>query len=130
MLKWFVGGALVWFTLVPVTLVVVFLARVSRRGGELRLLLQDGVETTGRVTNRIVPGAPTSRRHRYMRYEYRDAAGRMHAHSSPVSYTFWNDHGEGSEVPVVYSASRPAISAPRWLVEQSREAMAKEPARG
>lgn len=115
--------------LVPVALVAGLIVMVVRRGLQLRRLVSDGVETTGRVVAKLRhrhprrPGSqrPTLRIH----YAYRDAAGGEHEHRSLVTDSFWSEHAEGGSIAIVYSKSQPHISAPKHLVEQSREALAK-----
>ena len=116
--------------LVPVALVAGLIVMVVRRGLQMRQLVTDGVETTGRVVAKLRhrhprrKGAqrPTLRIH----YAYRDAAGGAHEHRSLVTDSFWNEHEEGGPIAIVYSKSQPQVSAPRHLVEQSREALAKK----
>ena len=116
--------------LVPVALVAGLIVLVVRRGLQMRLLATDGVETTGMVVAKLRHrhprrrGAqrPTVRIH----YSYRDAAGGEHEHRSLVTDSFWNEHVEGGPIAIVYSKSQPQISAPRHLVELSREALAKQ----
>jgi hypothetical protein len=74
-------------------------------------------------------GASGSRRStRRIRYAYQDAAGRTHTHTSMITSDFWNAHVEGGPITIVYSRSRPQVSAPRHLVELSRQALAKRKA--
>lgn len=115
--------------LAPVAIVAGLIAVVVRRGLQMRLLVMDGVETTGRVvaklrhvhSRRKGSQRPTVRIH----YAYRDAAGGEHEHRSLVTDSFWNAHEEGGPIAIVYSKSQPQVSAPRHLVEQSRAALAK-----
>lgn len=116
-------------TLVVIAFVLMLLAlgaALASRGGQLRRLLTDGVATTGEVVGRVDFG----RRGRYLRYAYHDASGRRHEHRALVSESVWEAHPEGTAIPVVYAASRPSVSAPRWLVEQARAALARRAAGG
>jgi UDP-N-acetylmuramyl tripeptide synthase len=117
--------ALLLFAL-PALMFAVLYAQVVRRGRGLHLLVRDGVETTGRVVNRA---KGLSIRQKQVRYEYRDAAGRVHTGYSAVAWQFWEDHAEDGPIAVVYSARRPEISAPRFLVEQTRAALANSASR-
>jgi hypothetical protein len=62
---------------------------------------------------------------RRVRYEYVDQFGRTHSHRSTVPDDVYRSCEEGGPFPVVYSQSRPHVSAPKYLVEQSRAALAK-----
>ena len=109
--------------LLPVVIVVLMVLRLIERGFEFKQLLADGVETTGRVVAKITT---RSSRHssftRTLRYEYHDDMGREHAHTAAVIDAAWDEHEEGGPIAVIYSASRPAVSAPKYLVERARQA--------
>ena len=115
---------------VPVAIVVGLVLVVVRRGLQMRHLVLDGVETTGQVVSKLRQSHPRRRGSQRptlrIHYAYRDAAGGEHEHRSLVTDSFWNAHVEGGPIAVVYSKSQPQISAPRHLVEQSREALAKK----
>ncbi len=119
--------------LMPVVLVVGLIILVVRRGLQMRQLLLDGVETTGQVVAKLqyrhIRRKGAQRPTLKIRYAYRDAAGGEHEYRSLVTDSFWNEHAEGGPIAIVYSNSRPQISAPRHLVEQSREALAKKRSR-
>lgn len=68
------------------------------------------------------PGSLHSPSTRSVRYEYHDDMGRAHSHTSAVIDDVWDAHEEGGPIAVVYSASRPAVSAPKYLVERARQA--------
>ena len=116
---------LAFAALVPI-LVVAFVAYfiyvVVRRGFELKQLLTDGVETSGTVVSK--------RRHRSSRagtthqliYQYHDPLGRAHKHASLVTSDVYDAHEEGRPIEVICSASRPEVSAPKYLVEHARPA--------
>ena len=115
--------------LVPVALVAGLVVMVVRRGLQMRLLVADGVEITGRVVAKLrhhhVRRKGSQRDSVRIHYAYRDAAGGEHEHRSLVTDSFWNEHVEGGPIAIVYSKSRPHVSAPKHLVEQSRAALAK-----
>jgi hypothetical protein len=113
---------------VPIAIIVGLVVMVVRRGFQMKLLVQDGVAGTGVVTDKIEhPTASGSRRSsRRIAYEYRDAAGQSHRHTSLVTSDFWNAHTEGGPIDIVYSRSQPAISAPAFLVELSRQALQRK----
>lgn len=114
-------GLLLW-VLMPAAVVGVVAFRVVKRGRELRQILLDGVAATGTVRTKVAFHG-SGARSRYLRYDYRDAAGRTHSHRSLVPRDVWNAHEKGGPIAIVYSASRPQISAPQYLVDLGRRAM-------
>lgn len=109
--------------LLPIVIVVLLIRAVIRRGFEFKRLGEDGVETTGRVVAKVrTPGSSRSPSTRKVRYEYHDDMGRAHSHTSDVTDDMWNAHEEGGPIAVVYSASRPAVSALKYFVDQTRQA--------
>lgn len=125
------NGCAVTF-LIGALLVAYAVYRVVRRGLELRRLVDDGVEVEGRVleVTRFVGKAGGSTASIYLRYEYVDSRGGTHRHRSLVSTEFAARHPAGSPIALVYSRSRPAVSSPRELVEQSRTALGRDRPRG
>lgn len=113
--------------LVPVAIVIGLIVLVVRRGYQMKQLVEDGVEATGTVTAKLeYPTARGSKRSsRRIAYEYQAADGQTHRHISLVTSDFWNSHSEGGPIVIVYSRSRPRISAPRHLVDLSRQALGR-----
>ena len=111
----------------PVVLIGYGLFAVVRRGFQMRQLVLDGVETRGVVTAKLeyAGGRGSRRSQRRIAYSYCDAAGVEHRHVSMVTSDFWNGHNEGGPIDLIYSRSQPQVSAPKHLVELSREALAK-----
>lgn len=107
----------------PLLLIAWGIHAVLRRGFQFARLARDGRPVTGLVTQKPeYPGAIGSKRNsRRIAYEYQDAWGRTHSHTSIVSATFWNQHEVGGPIELVYSESRPEISAPAALVEHARD---------
>lgn len=111
-----------WWLLVPLLLLPVAAVRVVQRGFQLRRLVADGVDATGTVVGKVTFNS-SGPRSRYLRYRYQAADGRTCTHRSLVSRELMNAHQEGGPIEIVYSASRPHVSAPRYLVEQGRSAL-------
>ena len=100
--------------------------RVVRRGRDFAQLVRDGVDARGVVVRKTTFGTAAARRHnRFLDYRYQDDRGAEHSHRSKVTPTAWDAHEEGGPIEIVYSRSQPQISAPRWLVEPARAAMAR-----
>lgn len=113
--------------LIGALLVALAVWLVVRRGLELRRLVVDGVDVEGRVVEitRFVGKAGGASASLYLRYEYVDSRGGTHQHRSMVSSEFAARHPAGSPIALVYSRSRPSVSSPRELVEQSRAALGR-----
>ena len=111
--------------LAPFLIVAGIFYLVARRGREMAQLARDGVETTGTVERMIEhSGGFNSRRNsRRIRYSYVDEAGRAHAHVSMATSELWHAHEPGGPIAVVYSRSKPDISAPRHLAQLARRAL-------
>ncbi|HEX7086844.1 MAG TPA: DUF3592 domain-containing protein [Vicinamibacterales bacterium] len=112
--------------LVPLLFLVAIVVVLLRRGLQWKLLLQDGVETTGTVVKKQIFRNLDYR----IRYQYVDQTGRTHSHRSAVTDEVYHGCEEGGPFPVVYSRSKPHISAPKYLIDQSRAAMEKKRASG
>jgi hypothetical protein len=95
--------------------------RVVQRGRQLARLLGDGVPTQGTVVRKYTLGR-AKRRNTYLEYRYQDDTGSTHSHKSNVPAGVWAEHEEGGGIEVVYSASDPEVSAPRFLVDAARNA--------
>lgn len=113
--------------LIPAAIIAAMIIAVVKRGREMRQLTVDGVEAIGMVKAKRIHRSTKGRRksHR-IRYAYLDAVGRAHENQSLVTYEFWSRHEEGGPIDIVFSRSQPHISAPRHLVEQSRDALARK----
>jgi hypothetical protein len=111
-------------TVIPMLLLAGYaIYRVVRRGLEFRQLVEDGVDASATVVSRRLFRNGSGNRAATLRYRYQDALGRSHEYNSMVSRSIWEAHPEGSAFEIVYSRSRPALSAPRALVEPARKAM-------
>lgn len=118
----------VWLYLgLPLVLIGYGIFAVVRRGFQMKQLVADGVETRGVVTAKLeyAGGSGSRRSRRRIAYSYCDAAGAEHRHVSMVTSDFWNAHTEGGPIDLIYSRNQPQVSAPKHLVELSREALAK-----
>lgn len=112
--------------LVPVLIMGAIIVLFVKRGLEMRGLCEHGVETTAQVISKrsVKAGASTSRRQK-LAYRYTDGAGATHEHTSVVTWEVYNRHDEGGAIEVVYSSKNPAVSAPKYLVDQARSALGK-----
>jgi len=113
--------------IVVVGIIALMVWLVVTRGLQLKQLVEDGVDIDGVVVRQFKhnPKGPASTNY-YLRYRYTDSRGIEHEYKSNVNYDYWNAHPEGSAIAITCSASRPHISAPRYLVEQARAALSKK----
>lgn len=103
---------------------------VLTRGLQLKQLVEDGVDTDGEVVRqfKLNPKGGSQSTNYFLRYRYLDSTGLEHQYKSNVNRDYWAAHPEGSAIAITYSKSKPQISAPRFLVDQAREALAKKKA--
>lgn len=98
-----------------------------RRGLQMRELCMSGITVTGQIfSKRAVRGGSGSVRQRKLAYRYSDNSGTMHEYTSAVSMEEYDRHEEGGPIEVVYSSKNPGVSAPKYLVEECRAAMASQ----
>ncbi|HCN27355.1 MAG TPA: hypothetical protein DIT64_00895 [Verrucomicrobiales bacterium] len=112
--------------LVPVLIVGAIIVLLVKRGLQFRELCEHGIETTGQVTGKrsVKAGSSTSRRQKLV-YRYTDSTGAAHEHTSVVTWDTYGRHDEGGPIEVVYSSKNPAVSAPKYLVDQAKSALGK-----
>lgn len=110
--------------LVVIVIIALVVWLVVTRGLQLKQLVDDGVDINGTVVRQFKhnPKGRASTNY-YLRYRYSDSQGHEHETKSHVSYDYWAAHPEGTAIALTHSASRPHVSAPRYLVEQAREAL-------
>ncbi len=112
--------------LVSVLLMAGIVLLLVKRGLEMKGLCENGVEVTGRVVaKRSVRNSTSSSRRQKLVYRYTDSTGKTHEHASAVPEEVYREYDEGGEIPVVYSAQKPSVSAPKYLVDQTRTALGK-----
>ena len=119
-------------TAVLISLIAVFMGLgavamiVIGRGKEIKLLAEDGVDVMGEVVDMPKFGRPTNaKKYRHIRYRYKDAAGVEHVHRVQVTTGESERHTVGGPIAVVYSRSKPGVSAMKSLVDPAREALRK-----
>lgn len=100
---------------------------IVRRGFQMRDLCNEGVKTTGSVTNKRYVRVQSGDRRKVekLSYQYTDSAGQTHSHTSVVSQAVYDQYEDGQPIQIVYSSKNPQVSAPLYLVEQCRQALAK-----
>lgn len=121
-------GTALTIAFIAIGIIAIVIWLVVTRGLQLKQLVEDGVDIDGVVVRqfKLNPKGGSQSTNHFLRYRYRDSAGQEHEYKSNVSRDFWVAHPEGSTIAITCSRSRPQISAPRYLVEQAREALAKK----
>ena len=116
---------LVFAAISAIAIGMIFLA--AKRGLQMRELCEHGVETAGVIFSKrsVAAGKSTARRWKLV-YRYQDSSGASHEHTSIVTIEGYQNHEQGGPIQVVYSAKNPAVSAPKFLVDQCRAALAKK----
>jgi hypothetical protein len=110
---------------VPLLIVAGIAFMVVRRGLQMRELCDHGVMVAGTVLRKLKrPGPGNRSRLHKLAYGYMDDRGVSHERVSVVPQSVWDAYGEGAPIEVVYSSKRTQVSAPRYLVEQCRQALA------
>ena len=76
-------------------------------------------------SKRSVTAGKSRTRQQKLVYRYTDQTGATHSNTSVVTFDIYSRYDEGQPFPITYSSKRPQISAPRHLVDQARQAVAK-----
>jgi L-ascorbate metabolism protein UlaG (beta-lactamase superfamily) len=112
-------------------LILLFIAAAAgiaiSRGRQMGELARRGVPITGVVVQKFrsgKAGGATSRGRR-LSFEYKGPDGRTYHRAASVTSSEWEAHEEGGGIELVCLPDNPGISAPAWLVQQAREALAK-----
>ncbi len=102
---------------------------VGRRAFEMKDLAHKGLAVRGRVTGKFrqrgasanMPSSPC------LRYEYQGLDGNRYEYKSLVTESEWEAHEEGGPIEIVILPGKPSVSAPKYLVNLSREALKLPP---
>lgn len=116
--------------LVPVLLMVAVLAGVAVwRGRQFGELARRGVPVTGTIVGKFRSGGPgtVGRRGRRLAFTYTGPDGATYRRAATVGTDQWASYEEGSPIELVCLPDDPGVSAPAWLVQRAREALAKRP---
>ena len=114
--------------LVPVLIVGGIIFMAVRRGLQMRELCDLGVATTAQIFSKrtVRGGSGSSVRQWKLAYRYTDSFGVAHEHTSIVPIEQYDRHDEGGPIEVVYSSKRPAVSAPKYLVDECLKTLGKK----
>lgn len=100
--------------------VVTIILVVLRRGLQMKDLVHSGTPATAKIIRKRVYKLNT-----YLLYEFKTLTGKRFRRSSLVSQEAFDSVQEGSDFEIVYLIKNPKVSGPKYLVEQSREALKK-----
>lgn len=108
------------FIVIAFILGIVF---VVKRAAEFTLLVKDGVDIQGMITQKRSYRRKRGNRNYYLKYEYRGFDGKMYTHESNVAQSAYDSHEEKGIIDLVVSQSKPSVSAPKFLVDEARKAV-------
>jgi len=121
---------MVWIViglLAPVLIFAGIIWLAVRRGLEMKRLCDQGIETTGRVVEkRSLAGHGNGARQKKIVIHYRDRFGTEHSRTSSVAISVYEQYEVNDPIDVVYLPDSPAISSPKYLIDQCREAFRKK----
>ena len=107
--------------------VAVFGGLALWRGRQIGELARKGVPVTGVVVRKFRSGKPgaAGERGRRLAFTYTGPDGRTYRRATSVTTSQWGEHEEGGPIELFCLPDSPGVSAPAWLVNQAREALAK-----
>jgi hypothetical protein len=106
--------------LAPVVIVAAMVVVGRRRGKQIAALAERGIPATATVSRRL--GRTNMKR---IGFTYTGPDGRRYERFASVTRGRFSDLAEGDPLPIVLLADDPGTSAPAWLVDAAREALAK-----
>lgn len=115
--------------LIPILLMIAaFVCFGVWRGRQFGELARRGVPVTGRVVRKFRAGSAemAGSRSRRLAFTYTGPDGREYRRAASVSIGKWAEYEEGSAIALICLPDDPGVSAPAWLVELAREALAKK----
>jgi hypothetical protein len=119
-------GTLLFTAAAILVLIVAAVWIVVVRGREFGELARRGVPATATVTRKFLtgkggPGSATKR----IGFSYVGPDGQRYERFASITIGRYQALAEGDPLPIVLLPDNPGTSAPEWLVEGAREALAK-----
>ncbi len=112
--------------LIPIVIIGLIVGFIVRRGFQMKALAHEGVAIEGKVIKKFrQPGSGTTAP--YLRYEYTTPTGERYENKIAVSEEVWQSHEEGDPIELVYTPNRPSVSAAKYMVNLSRQALKLPP---
>ena len=119
------GQRMTW--IVPVLLLVAaFVGFGVWRGRQFGELARRGMPVTGRIVHKFRAGSAEMSGSRRPAFTYTGPDGREYRRAASVSIGKWAEYEEGSAIALICLPDDPGVSAPAWLVDLAREALAKK----
>jgi hypothetical protein len=113
--------------LVPVLIFGAIIFVIGRRVMQFKELSEQGVDTDAIILEkRTVRPSNSGSWKKKIVYRYQDSSGASHEATTLVSVEVYDRYAEGEAFPVTYSAKRPHVSGPRYLVDEARKVKAKK----
>jgi hypothetical protein len=117
-----------WFILLLLLIAVCAVAGMAIwRGRQLGDLARRGVPVTGVVVRKFRSGKAggAGDRGRRLAFTYTGPDGRPYRRATSVTTSKWAEHEEGGAIDLFCLPDAPGVSAPAWLVQPARDALAK-----
>jgi hypothetical protein len=97
------------------------------RGRQIGELARRGVPVTGVVERKFRSGKPgaAGARGRRLAFTYTGPDGRTYRRAASVTSSQWSAYEEGGAIELFCLPDAPGVSAPAWLVQHARDALAK-----
>lgn len=117
---------MVWLSLTLLFIAVVAGTAIWR-GRQLGDLVRRGVPVTGVVERKFRSGkaAAAGDRGRRLAFTYTGPDGNTYRRATSVTTSKWAEHEEGGAIELICLPDAPGVSAPAWLVQHARDALAK-----
>jgi hypothetical protein len=115
-----------WFLLI-LLFIAVFVGIAIWRGRQIGELARKGVPVTGVVVDKFRSGnaGAAGNRGRRLAFTYTGPDGRSYRRATSVTASQWAEYEEGGSIELFCLPDNPGVSAPAWLVQQARDALAK-----
>lgn len=114
--------------LIGALIIAAVIAVVVHRGLQMKNLANDGIVGEGKVIEKLRrvnnQGGVSAA---YLRYEFNAANGLRYEKKVAVSEEISDGHEEGDPIDVVYLRNKPEVSAAKYMVNLSREALKLPP---
>jgi hypothetical protein len=113
--------------LVPVLILGAIVFVIGRRVMQFKELSEHGIDTDAIILEKrsVRPGSSGGWKKKIV-YRYQDSSGGSHEATTIVSDQIYDRYAEGEAFPVTYSARKPSVSGPRYLVDEARKLKAKK----
>ncbi|TIX50639.1 hypothetical protein [Alteraurantiacibacter aquimixticola] len=113
--------------ILPIALILAaIIAVVVWRGRQFGELARRGVPVTGTVVKKFrtgsTGGVPSGKR---IAFTYRGPDGKDYRRAASIATGKWQELELDGPIDLICLPDRPGVSAPAWLVEAAREALAK-----